>query len=65
MATVVKRVFDDETCKREGLNYLDRLLHSPDTHEAGILLLNSVVTDKRFVTGSDEYGCTLIEWVLQ
>lgn len=65
MSTVVKRVFADDQCKRCGLNFLDRLLHSPDTHEAGILLLNSVITDARFTEGSDAYGVTLIEWVLK
>lgn len=28
MGTVVKRVFDDEEVNREGLNFLDRLLHN-------------------------------------
>lgn len=56
MGKSVKTVFADPEVTREGLNFLDRLLHSAETHEAGNLLLANVLSDQRFIQGSNIYG---------
>ena len=65
MGNAVEKVFADPEVNREGLNFLDRLLHSAETHEAGNMLLVNVLSDNRFIEGSNIYGTELIEHVLQ
>jgi hypothetical protein len=64
MGKVVELVFLDPECNREGLNFLDRLLHNNDTNEAGNLILVSVLTDPRFIQASNVYGTDLIAHVI-
>lgn len=64
MGDVVHEVFSDSEVNRQGLNFLERLLCHPVTHEAGIVLLLNVLKDPRFVSRTDEFGTDLIAWVI-
>lgn len=65
MSNVVEVVFADPQVNREGLNFLDRLLHDKNTHETGNFILVNVLQDPRFIQGSHEYGTDLIAHVIQ
>jgi len=65
MGSVVETVFADPDVHRAGLNFVDRLLHNKDTHEAGNMLLINVLRDKRFIDGSNIYGTELISHVIR
>lgn len=65
MGNVVEKVLADPKVNREGLNFLDRLLHHPMTHETANFILVNVLQDPTFIQGSHIYGTDLIAYVIQ
>ncbi len=57
-------MFDDPKVNEEGLNFLERLFAHQQTKEAGVILLNQVLTDPKFIEEGKAWSTDLITWVI-
>ena len=61
---VVGQVLNDEQVSREGLNFIDRTLRHPQTHEAALVLLIHALNDPRFLDQSKTFATEVLAWVI-
>lgn len=63
--SVLGRVLTDKQVSKQGLDFIDRTLRHPQTHEAALVLLIHALNDSRFLDQSKTFATEVLAWVIQ